>query len=138
MRLLDTIRCAGWKEVYYHDTDSVHVSARGLDLLGAAGRIGCGELGRLRLVGSHSTADYSGIKHYTLDARVVCAGLPRGTAEHDPQTGGWWVREHIAGSIRRSVRPEAIATLRQYSRTAAYRHGVVRDDGFVDPINLEE
>jgi len=69
------IDAAGLDEVYYCDTDSLHVSQRGYDRLDRAGWIVAGKLGRMRLVEKYDWAQYYGAKRYRTSRGIVWSGL---------------------------------------------------------------
>ena len=73
--LRDLIRLAGNKNVYYVDTDCLHVNERGYCTLLAHGKVQDGQLGMLRLVGEYQSAEYRGLKDYTLDGNDTIAGV---------------------------------------------------------------
>lgn len=67
---------AGSNNVYYLDSDTIHVSAAGYESLVRQGHI-CSETpGKLRVVGVADTVRYFAPKHYCWDGAVVNCGLP--------------------------------------------------------------
>jgi hypothetical protein len=74
LRLLEAIRCAGWSQVLYCDTDSVMVTEGGARRLEEGGLIREGEWGALYLKTVCADLELYGPKHYREGERVVCAG----------------------------------------------------------------
>jgi hypothetical protein len=138
VKLLDAIRCAGWDNVYYYDTDSLLCSETGYARLRDAGRIHDGVLGHLRVIGGPERAECYGIKHYRFGDEYKCAGSPRGTTEVGPDDSHFWYREWLKKAITGKHAPKVERVLRSYQREATYRHGVVGSDGRVSPIRIEE
>lgn len=73
--MLDSIGGAGWNNVLYSDTDSLHVTKAGYDNLDKFGEIAEGEMGKLRLVETVHQAEYRGYKDYVLGTREIMAGI---------------------------------------------------------------
>jgi hypothetical protein len=138
MRLLGAIRIAGWDQVYYCDTDSLFVSQAGMERLLAANWIQTSALGYLQIKEGPATLRIYGQKHYDMDGRLTCAGLPRGVLSDAGDGEHYWYTEAPAGALYHGHRPEAVSTLGTYARAEPYRHGVVGTDGIITPYRLEE
>lgn len=133
VRLLSEIRCAGWPNVLYCDTDSLHVTKEGYERLAECGRVGEGALGHLRLVEVAPSATYHGQKHYQIGSRRVCAGEPLGDGEPGRPAESFWWRLGPRDAINREVRPEMEEVLRPYRCAPTYRAGVVGPGGIIYP-----
>lgn len=138
MALLEAIRCAGWAEVYYYDTDAVIVSQRGYDRLVAQGRVADDTLGALRLLRRSESLEVYGIKHYAEDGVRTCAGLPRGDVVQSGIRDHYWYQRTPGAALRREAKPDVQLILQRYAREQSYRHGTVRPDGRVDPLEVWE
>jgi len=138
MALLAAIRMAGWDNVLYYDTDSLFVTEVGYGNLIAADQVAIKSLGRLDYRGHEEGINLRGIKSYVFGGRTVDAGNPRGTARVSPDGSGYWYTSSAGEQIRQGKRPSASAVLRLHERHEEYRHGVVREDGRVRPIELNE
>lgn len=138
VRLLGAIRCAGWDQTHYYDTDSLVVSALGYARLRAAGRVQRAALGELQDVHASTTCVIYGVKHYVFGDKLTCSGLPRGHCEDVGDGHHYWYWRTPASSVSHGRRPESGRVLRRYKRQREYRHGVVADDGTVSPHVLSE
>lgn len=130
------IELAGQHNVFYTDTDSLHVNAAGLALLSE--HIDPARLGALKLEKLVSRALYHGPKDYELDgvrtlkgvrlnAEVLGAGHFR--QEQWLSLKGSCMLGHVGGPLVRSVE-------KTYRRV--YRKGVVDASGNVSPFRLGE
>lgn len=77
---------AGQGNWYYQDTDSLHVNQEGYNRLCSCRLIVPGEVGKLKVEGIYQTAEYRGIKDYSLDGTRVIAGIKRSAVEVDRDT----------------------------------------------------
>jgi len=101
MRLLRAIRIAGWKEVYYCDTDSIVCSERGYDNLISADLVAPRTLGKLYLKCGPVRFEARGIKYYLEDGNITCAGLPKGYTCSDGDTAHYWHEQRLPGRAAR-------------------------------------
>jgi hypothetical protein len=138
MRLLEAIRAAGWGETYYVDTDALLASERGCRLLADARLLTQHEPGKLRLLGMHQQAEVKGIKHYALDGKEVCAGVPLGDPDEWPGALTPWDIEPLRAQSRTGRRPEARLRRQVEVRSGPYTHGCVGAGGVVEPWKLWE
>ena len=87
-------RAAEKGNVLMEDCDTLHLLQDGYDRLTAAGLVGDGQPGKLRLVGTYEEAEYRGVRHYRLDDQWTIAGLTL-KAKRDEE--GRWVQSVIDG-----------------------------------------
>ncbi len=132
------IGIAGRENVYYCDTDSVFVSQTGYDRLVAAGKVQSGCLGKLQLKGEVDRLEVRGVKHYVADGKVVCAGLPPEATLNDDDSTEYtrWRSEKEA--IRSGRKPDCVQIPCRYRRAMGYVHGIVGENGIVNPLVLGE
>jgi hypothetical protein len=127
---------AGPSNVFYMDTDSLHVNATGLSAL--AGAIDASQLGALKKEKHISRATYFGPKDYVLDgvrtlkgvrpnAEVI--GIGQFRQEQWLSLKGSAMLGHVGGPLVRTVE-------KTYRRV--YRKGSVDDTGLVSPFRLGE
>lgn len=138
MRLLAIIRCAGWANVYYCDTDSVMVGEAGFSALAAAGWIADGEWGKLRVKRYSDRVSIGGIKSYVEDGVSTDAGKSKRAGRATGSDGAVWVKPHPQSSFRTGIAPQAVRHQITFSRDGRYRHGVRNEDGTVSPFWLRE
>ena len=138
MRLLNAIRSAGWDHVYYYDTDSIICDQTGYDGLVNGKLVGVNEFGRLRVIESCADLEIHGIKHYRINGRLVCSGLPKGVTEQGPDDTCYWYREWLKKAVTCGHRPYVQRVLRNYARDGVYRHGEVDRCGKVRPLTVNE
>lgn len=137
-RLLTMVRCAGWSEVYYLDTDALMVSKDGLCRLADAGWVRDGEPGFLRVKNVSESVDIHGVKAYDEEGRSVRLGRPLSVARGGPGGPRYWAHRTPAGACRERRPPQAVRVAVRHDRTEAYRHGLVCADGTVTPFQLSE
>ena len=108
----ELLKTAGQENVYYVDTDCLHCNELGYSRLNSAGKIRDGDLGMLRLVGTYDTAEYRGLKDYTLGDTRCIAGI-RANAEQ--VSNGQWrqdkfqkLRSILSGQPPAGVRVERV------------------------------
>jgi hypothetical protein len=136
VRLLRLLRLAGRENVAYCDTDSLVCNHEAYTRLKQVDEVRDGELGYLRLLGVHERCEVWGIKHYSLDGRVKCAGMPRGSVSAGPNDNSYWFREHVGSQVAHGTTPQADRSLHAFTRHSRYQHGVVGNDGMVTPWQL--
>lgn len=73
--LARAIACAGPRNVYYHDADSVHTTAAGFAELTRAGWIHPTCYGSFKIEGEFTEAEYRGPKNYRLGSTWTIAGV---------------------------------------------------------------
>lgn len=129
---------AGPREVYYCDTDSLHVSPLGRANLVSAGLVHPDQLGRLKLVCEGPDAEYFGLKHWRVGVKEVCAGLK---ANARRVREGVWEQDVFptAKTLPGSQPPGCIVTrTAPFVPRASRLRGIVGPDGWVRPWNLPE
>jgi len=138
MRLLEAIRCAGWRNVAYCATDSLFVNGAGQINLQNAGWIAEGGLGKLQLKSAPAKLEIRGLNYYVEDGKVVCAGLPLQDRIDPADESGYWHAVTESEHINAGVRPDAQQRRQSYARFEGYTHGILGPDGIVRPIALPE
>jgi len=83
-------------DLYYSDTDSLHVSTYGADLFGRQGLIDSTELGKLKTEATCDWIEYIAPKAYVTPHRLVAAGLRESAVEVAP---GLWQQESWPGLL---------------------------------------
>jgi DNA polymerase type B, organellar and viral len=133
----DMITVAGEDNVYYCDTDCLHLSASGRRNIDSFVKAVAGGAGDLIDVETANEAIYMGPRHYCLDGRWTVAGL-KGSAT--PVGGSRYVQEQLPGwstMLSRGL-PEIIkAELVEIDRSECHAGGTVDSDGRVTPVRLE-
>jgi len=119
--LYGMIQTVGLDHVYYVDTDSLHVDNVGKDLLTQAELIRPGEIGYLKHVGTWQTAEYRGLKDYTLGDMHVIAGIKHRAVEMKhgvfEQTQFQRLRSILAGPVPQGVRVDTVTVDRSHNAT---------------------
>lgn len=136
--LWNAMSTAGHENVFYYDTDSIWVNRDGCERLFASELCDQTEWGKLKLVGGYSHVEFTGIKHYTADAVVKCAGMPKlrvalGTFDRDR----YEVRK-VMSDLWAKKSPFAEIVESKLGRAGPYRHGKVQQDGSIKPWRIEE
>lgn len=137
--LLESARqIAGPQNVYYVDTDSIHCNGIGVVNLDAAGMVSDNTLGKLRKIGVYETAEYRGIKDYTVGDSHVISGVKVSAEQlskgifRQPQFQK--LASILSGSPPRGVRVDMVTI----DRSVGLRTGHILTDGTVEPITLGE
>ena len=138
MKLLEAIRCAGWENVRYYDTDSLFVTEEGYDRLNKNGFIAVGEMGKLQVKDVDSCGEFRGIKQYTFAGRHVNAAIPKGFCYTDSRNGYAWHTASAAEQIRKGERPGCHAVLINMNQVKEYTHGTIWPDGRVTSPEIME
>lgn len=138
MRLLQMIRCAGWGDTYYCDTDALMVSSAGYSRLLESGWVRDGEPGYLRIKNVSNEVEIHGIKAYDEEGRSVRLGQPLSVARAGAGEVRYWARRSAAGACRERRAPQAVRIAIRHDRGEAYKHGLVCADGSVSPFQLNE
>jgi len=123
----------GQDDLYYVDTDCLICGPLGYSRLLAAGVVGSGEAGRLRLEGQYPGAYIHGYKHYELGEKIVCAGPPRGEIRPGESRWSYYQRIAMDYQIRMGLKPETEWHGMNVPSATEYRHGQVLTDGRVVP-----
>jgi hypothetical protein len=134
--LEETRNVAGPGEVYYTDTDCLHVSRAGLERLEKAGKIASGELGQLHVVAIAQSAEYRGIKHYRLDSDWTIAGRQKNATE---PVDGRWTQEQFSGwqsMLSHGACTYLESRIIHCDRSADFIPGTVLSDGTITPISI--
>ena len=133
VRMSELEEIAGRGNVFYSDTDSLHVNYVGRDRLVCAGIVTPGRLGHLRDVGTYSEGHYYGCKHYTLDGVLVCAGVS--SRAQITADGSIVTRRFERSKSIISRRPDGTVRVSEQSQNVPVRSpgGSVGPDGWVTP-----
>lgn len=134
--LARAIAKAGERQVYYADTDCLHVSDTGLEAIERSGLIKASEIGRMSVRSKARQAEYRGLKYYRLDDQWVVSGLKR---QHYDISPGVWDQSQFSGwsSMLYSGADTQIEQTRvRLDRSHEVAPGVIGDDGWVSPIRL--
>lgn len=126
-------RIAGHGEWYYQDTDSLHVSSVGLERLKSANAVQDGVAGKLRLLGTYQTAEYRGIKDYTLDDVRVIAGIKKNAVEAERGVFRQLEFQKLASILSAVPNDGVMVTERTVEITHSLPPGRVLVDGTVLP-----
>jgi hypothetical protein len=138
MALLRAIRCAGWENVYYYDTDSIFTNQIGWDNLCRRGMVAVNGGEGLRHIGTDENPQFIGIKNYKFAGKMVCAGMPN-TGGVAIGSGWTYQRSPTPTEMARvGERPRQQTVLVTVDFSKKYRHGVVDVYGIVSPIRLAE
>lgn len=134
--MLHLRQVAGQVNVYYQDTDSLHVNAAGYLALEHAGYVGENDLGLLRLKQSAWTGAYYGLKHYRLGTKVVVGAVSRESITDDGTTYEYLKLQRLPSILR--SRPDGTIVAQTVSRTLSLNHpdGTAAADGWVRPLTL--
>lgn len=138
MRLLQIIRCAGWPEVYYCDTDSVMVSQYGSTRLSEAGWLQHKEPGMLTLKCVSERTHVHGIKAYDERGIEVRAGRAKVVRGGNGGVARYSVNRRAVGSCGEGVAPDTLRVSIPWLGAGIYRHGKRTESGRVIPHQLEE
>lgn len=134
--LYETIAIAGAENVYYTDTDCLHVNRSGFLRLEQAGKIKPDCIGALDIKVVASEAEYRGVKHYRLDDCWTVSG--RKSSGTVP-VNGKWEQSHYSGwsSLLYDGLCGRVDEYRvQCDRSEECIPGTVLPDGRVTPIRL--
>lgn len=133
-RLWRAILIAGRSNVYYIDTDSLHVNRDGLESLTRAGLVQEGVLGKLRLVLPIGEATYHSLKHYQIADVVKCSGssAPRKLSCLDEYIV--WTTETLSDNLTQGQRPLGRARKSIVGDSREYQHGRVTTGGRIEPL----
>lgn len=85
-RMEDLRAAAGAPSFLYQDTDSLHVLRQGVVNLARAGEIKQGIMGKLTFKGCYPTAEYRGVKDYTVGGQRVIAGIKHSAEQLEVDT----------------------------------------------------
>lgn len=135
MRELRSI--AGLSQVYYQDTDSLHLTRKGYDELLEADEIAQDEIGKLKLEKVARSAFYFGQKQYKLDGNWTMPGI---TGKAIWKGGMTWQQDEFArlATIIASTPPIAVPiTERRLSFGKLELTGEYKIPGFVLPYRID-
>lgn len=138
VRLWDWMNMISTEDLYYVDTDSIWTSERGFARLSEMGKIGNGELGRLRHVKTHAWARFFGHKLYETPDGVTCAGIPPRELCQGEDSYTRWVGESPGNAARAQHAPTTALVRYEVQSRLPYRGGRVGKDGVVYPLEVYE
>lgn len=124
-------------ELLYHDTDSLHVTDKGLAALEASGLLSRLGLGALRKLGTYCEAEYRSPKFYALDGDVRAAGIPSRARKIGHFSWEYDLWETLDEMIDRG--PDGTQRIRKVKVNAleARIRGTVGPDGWISPPVLQ-
>jgi hypothetical protein len=135
MNTLRTI--AGRRNVYYQGVDGIICNRDGFEALDAAGEIDNEQLGKLRLEGLHDDCEIMGCSDYRVGGKVVLSG--RASQFDDIDTGE--CLQHKRSATNWLFSGSAVdfyeESLEEWTRTKGYAKGVIGQDGWIDPLELD-
>lgn len=136
--LRSLIDVSGRDNVYYYDTDSLHVSGDGYDRLKGMGYIDDKKLGSLKVVGVYDYAEYRGVKDYTLDDAHTIAGKRPDSVLRTDHSYSQLERQRLFTLT--SARPNGTIVVSEVYKRVGLTHvnGTVDRHGWVSPITLKE
>lgn len=138
VKLWQAIEACDPGRVFYCDTDSVWTDQVGFEQLGAAGMLDAQELGKLKVAGTYSSVELFGLKRYFADGKLTCAG---GDGETVRTSDAWALamRPTPAHAFLRKHRPPGIErSVARMRLNMPYRHGIVANDGWVQPLSITD
>lgn len=136
VRLAELRAIAGSGNVFYQDTDSLHVSPAGMQNLDLAGELGDGFLGKLRLVTTAERVVYRGVKDYTWDGEHVVAGLKGKSVEEVPGTFKTELWEGPQSIIGRGPDRTVRVTSSRFTCGKVNHRGLLLPSGLVLPATI--
>lgn len=131
-----TIRCAGWENTIYWDTDGGIVTDRGLTRLREKLDWWGPEPGRLRLVDAGDVVLLTGLKGYGIGSTIRASGVPRGTVYQLAEGEAPLYDPPLESRLGLGRPPEADLCRLSQRRLDRYDHGVVLPGGTVHPFVL--
>ncbi len=134
IKLYKLMEKAGYKHVYYCDTDSLYVDDEGYQKL--ATEIDQTRLGALKLETVAQSATIYGLKDYELDDKQRHKGIRNnakliGDATYQQDRFSSWIALHKRGEDDKIIVTKTIKHLRR-----VYDKGLLCADGWVEPIRL--
>lgn len=138
LRLLHILRCAGYSECWYCDTDCVFTTDVGYNRLVSAGWVRPGQLGYLQVKGCHEWFEPRGVKSYRLPSRRVDSGRSAnegtgGTSSEQARHSVW-----MSTYLDRGARPQAERITTTWQKVTPYRHGQITMGGRTKPWHYWE
>lgn len=138
LKLLSYMRIVGITGVYYVDTDALIVSETGFKRLKDSNLVQDSHLGYLRLLTMNDDCEIFGIKHYRIGEETKHAGLPRNVTRIDNTRPIYSVTASTIRDIMAGKHPTTGVKTVVFNHRPEYKHGVVRPNGTVSPININE
>lgn len=138
MQLVRAMRVAGYRHVYYCDTDALMVDDIGLENLNMEGMIVENTIGKLGTRWGPCNVEIRGVKYYVRDGQITCAGMPGGQC-HDMGDGiHFRMSTSPIDALKRGRRPETQEVIMTYQREIGYRGGKVLPNGIVVPWRVRD
>jgi hypothetical protein len=132
------MEAAGRGEVIYCDTDGVMVSRAGHDRLAASGVPLGAAPGALSVRHVYPWVRIHGIRQWEAPGIEQAAGKPLDPPAVSDDPGRVWVQVGPQGALAGGREPSATRHLVPWSTPAVYRHGTVRADGRVSPLEIDD
>jgi DNA polymerase type B, organellar and viral len=137
-KLWEWLQICGIENTYYCDTDSVFCNREGYERLVDAGRVIPGELGFLRLKGTHNGGQFFGLKQYRIGSTVRAAGCPANAEYLGGKQYSYSTAATVDSCIGRGVTPDRSKVRVTRRLTSSYRLGNIQADGRVTPFTFGE
>lgn len=136
--LRELMTCAGEREVYYCDTDSLFVSDAGYSNLIAGGYIDPAALGKMKLVAAHEYCEFRGLKDYSTSTAMVVAGIKKTASWNVDRTATQPEFQRLRSIV--AMRPHGVVYVEDVTKPIGHVHiqGKVGKDGWVIPHRIEE
>jgi len=125
----------GLENIYYCDTDSLHVNAEGASRL--ADEIDPAGLGKLKIEGVFDSAEFRGAKDYRLGAAWKIKGIRKNAAQVTPSRYRQAEWTSLRGLVRSGRLSSPSTSIVEKNLTRLYTKGVVEPGGRVSPLVLD-
>ncbi|GAI98595.1 unnamed protein product, partial [marine sediment metagenome] len=134
VKLLSLIKKAGWKNVYYIDTDCLFVNQKGYDRLES--EIKEGALGKLKYVGVTDKLIVFGNKDYVFGSLKKCKGISFNAVQIDDNTYYQEYWSTFRSILRQKDKNKYIVKVVEKELKRKYKKGEVTKSGIVKPLTF--
>lgn len=129
---------AGSANVYYQDTDCIHISDAGHDALLPLLTVHTPHLGQLALKGVYSWARYYGLKHYELDGKLTAGGIKSRAKEIGRMVYEQEEWPRLPSVLMSRPRDQIEIVKRTITLSDCHPGGTALPDGAVKPLEVYE
>lgn len=136
--LNELVEIAGQENVYYTDTDCVHVNAEGYKNIIARKLIVRDELGKLSIKKVAKEAEYLGLKYYRLDDDWTIAGIKSNARKLGPNLYRQVAFTGFQSMLYNGVDGGLWQSPMDVDRSDFQLNGNLRQDGIVESLTLNE